>query len=155
MRNSNCINFSMCLNQQVACVQSAVWSLVSEVSIKWSSLFISISVSAVWIMEPEPSTWRVQPVRLFSEPMEKCVELKVSLLACPSMRSLHAEYFQPQKRNYVPTVSLHWQRRIREKIWKYLWYTIKRERDISEGAEVGVMTRWESREMLMWLLWGH
>ena len=31
----------------------------------------------------------------------------------------------------------------------------ERERDISEGAEVGVMKRWESREMLMWLLWGH
>ena len=53
-------------------------------------------------MEPEPSTWRVHPVRLFSEPMEKCVELKVSLLACPSMRSLHAEYFQPQKKKLRP-----------------------------------------------------
>ena len=154
MRNSNCINFSMCLIQQVACVQSAVWSLVSEVSIKWSSLFISISVSAVWIMEPEPSTWRVHPVRLFSEPMEKCVELKASLLACPSMRSLHAEYFQPQKRNYVPTVSLYWQRRIRRRSGNICGKQ-SRERDISEGAEVGVMTRWESGEMLMWLLWGH
>ena len=75
MRNSNCINFSMCLIQQVACVQSAVWSLVSEVSIKWSSLFISISVSAVWIMEPEPSTWRFHPVRLYWNLMEKVVSL--------------------------------------------------------------------------------